>query len=94
MIIPDLFNEVYTNLVDFWRKKIEEADDLGYIERENEVKAQLDEKLDEETKKLATLYGVTVKNSVEHIYYEISCRLFLFSIKSGMDMQKAFDEQP
>lgn len=29
-----------------------------------------------------------------HTYYEICRHLFLFAIKAGMDMQKAFDEQP
>ncbi|MDE6557920.1 MAG: hypothetical protein K2K39_02320 [Clostridia bacterium] len=94
MEIPDLFNEIYSHLVDYWQGKIEEADKLGFVKRENEVKEKLNEKLDEETKKIAKLYGITVKNRVEHTYYEICLHLFLFSFKAGMDMQKAFDEQP
>ena len=93
MEIPDLFNEIYTHLIDFWREKIEKADKVGYVKRKNEVKARLDEKLDDNTKQLAKLYGITVKNTMEHIYYEICRHLFLFSIKAGMDMQKAFDEE-
>lgn len=94
MEIPDLFDEIYVHLCDFWRGKIEKADKLGYIKREDEVKAQLNEKLDEETKNIAKLYGITVENKMEHIYYEICRHLFFFSIKAGMDMQKTFDERP
>ncbi len=94
MEIPDLFDEVNASLIEYWREKIEKKDDSGYIKRADEVKAQLDEKLDEETKKLANRYGITVENKMEHIYYEICRHLFLFAIKAGMDMQKAFDKQP
>ena len=94
MEIPNLFDEVYVHLSDFWREKIETADNLGYIKREDEVKAQLNEKLDEETKIIAKLFGIAVENKMEYIYYEICRHLFLFAIKAGMDMQKAFDEQP
>ena len=93
MEIPDLFDEVYTHTCDFWREKIEKADDLCEIKTANEVKAQLDEKLDGETKKLAVRYGVAVENKMDYIYYEICRHLFYFSIKAGMDMQKAFDEE-
>lgn len=94
MIIPDFFNEVYVHLSDFWREKIEKADKCGYIKRENEVKEELNKKLDEETKKIAKRYGITVENRVEQTYYEICLHLFIFAFKAGMDIQKAFDEQP
>ena len=93
MEIPDLFDEIYVSLCDYWREKIEKADNLGYVKREDEVKAQLNEKLDDETKKLAKLYGATVKLREEHTCYEICRHLFLFAIKAGMDMQKAFDKE-
>lgn len=94
MEIPDLFDEVYSHTCDFWRDKIEEADDLCEIKTVNEVKAQLDEKLDGETKKLAVRYGVAVENKMDYICYQVCRRLFFFSIKAGMEMQKAFDEEP
>ncbi|MDE6849862.1 MAG: hypothetical protein K2J54_00905 [Clostridia bacterium] len=93
MTIPNLFDEVYTNLVDFWCKKIEKSDEMGYLERENEVKAQLYEKLDDNTKETVKHYYITVENRMEHFYYEICRHLFFFSIKAGMDMQKAFDSE-
>ena len=93
MIIPDLFDEVYVHLCDFWREKIEKTDDMGYIESENEIKAQLKEKLDDETMTLAKRYGVAVECKVEHIYYEVCRHLFFFAVKAGMDMQKAFDKE-
>lgn len=93
MVIPDLFDEVYAHLVDFWREKIEKADDMGYIQREKEVKAQLNEKLDDATKEIAKLYGVTMINREEHIYYEICRHLFFFALKAGIDFQKALEEE-
>lgn len=92
MIIPDLFNEIDSHLVEYWREKIEKEDRFGYIEKENKVKAKLNEKLDDETKELVRLYGTIIVDKMEHINYEICSRLFIFSIKSGMDMQKAFDK--
>lgn len=93
MVIPDMFDEVYANLVNFWYEKIKEADDMGYLERENEVKEQLNEKLDENARELAKLYGITVESRMEHFYYVICRHLFHFSIKAGIDMQTAFSEE-
>ena len=92
MIVSDLFNVVYTHLVEYWREKIEKADPLHYVERENEVKAQLNEKLDDKTKELAELYYITVQNRLEDTYYGVCNKLFLFGLKAGMDMQKEFDK--
>ena len=92
MLIPDLFSEIYSNLIDSWQSEIEKADKLGYVKREKEVKEQLDEKLDAVTKELANLYGITVRNRFEQTYYEICLLLFQFSFKAGMEMQKSFDE--
>ena len=93
MEIPDLFDEVYVHLVEYWSEKIKKADDMGYIENENEIQAKLKEKLDEETMKLAKRYVVAVECKVEHIYYEVCRHLFFFAVKAGMDMQKAFDKE-
>ena len=92
MIVSDLFGEIYTHLVEYWREKIEKEDRFGYIEKESELKAQLNEKLDDETKKLVNLYGLIIVDKMDNIHYEICNRLFNFCIKAGMDLQKAFNE--
>ena len=93
MEIPDLFEEVYVTLIDAWHKELEEADSIGYAKTENQVKAQLDEKTDAETQKLLKIYSVLISDKIENIYCEICRRLFLFSVKAGMGLQKAFDEE-
>ena len=93
MIIPDLIDVIYDQLISKWREKIEKADECGYLKRQKELTEKLKEQLDDSQMKNVNYLALAVENRMDYIYYEICRHLFLFSLKAGMDMQKAFDKE-
>lgn len=94
MIIPDIIDVIYDQLISKWREEIEKVDECGYLKRQNELKEELKEQLDDSQMKNVKYLALAVENRMDYIYFKIIKQLFMFALKAGMDMQKAFDEQP
>ncbi|MDE6690929.1 MAG: hypothetical protein K2K04_03075, partial [Clostridia bacterium] len=94
MIIPDLIDVIDDQLISKWREEIEKADECGYLKRQNELKEELKEQLDDSQMKNLNYLELAVENKMDYIYFVIIKQLFMFALKAGMDIQKALDEQP
>lgn len=92
MNIPELFDVVDMRLLCQWRQEIEKNDKCLTMEKPQEEKENLLVSLSDEQKQNLQHFELAIINRMDYIYYTLCKQLFYFSVKAGMDMQKAYSE--
>lgn len=76
MVIPELIDIVYAQIIHKYREKIERDDNCILMTEADKDKEILCEKLNEEQKKLLGHYARSLENRLDYIYYMINTFVF------------------
>lgn len=89
----NLFDLVDMHLIYKWYKELKNADECGYKQQAEKDKQAIKAKLSKEDEMLVESIDNNLSGYYEEIISEICKRLFVFTFKAGMDMQKELKEE-
>ena len=93
MVKSAIFSAIEMRYLPNWKNEMAKIDNFGYLAEHRKYKAQLEELLEKNAKKILTSCIIELENYYDEMYNTLLYRIIHLGIKMGMDLQESLREE-